>query len=189
MGLDSVELVMSWEEYFSISIPDREAEKINTVQDAVNCIARHCQLNQNTSTIKFEIQNKLISAIQELKNDRKLIYENQLIFEIIPFKDYTSWQFISKSIGLKLPLAIENTFLNNVIKKVFPARINPSQTDISRFTDLICAVNYNQILTKGPSKNEYEILIAIMGISIEKLGLDPFEVFPDKSFVNDFGID
>ena len=37
-SLDTVELVMAFEEEFEIEIPDEEAEKIATVQDAVNYI-------------------------------------------------------------------------------------------------------------------------------------------------------
>ena len=38
-SLDTVELVMALEEEFDIEIPDEEAEKIATVQDATNYIA------------------------------------------------------------------------------------------------------------------------------------------------------
>ncbi len=37
-SLDTVELVMAFEEEFNIEIPDEAAEKIQTVQDAVNFI-------------------------------------------------------------------------------------------------------------------------------------------------------
>lgn len=40
-SLDTVELVMAFEEAFDIEIPDEEAEKIQTVQDAVEYIERH----------------------------------------------------------------------------------------------------------------------------------------------------
>ena len=36
--MDTVELVMAFEEEFEIEIPDEEAEKIATVEDAVNYI-------------------------------------------------------------------------------------------------------------------------------------------------------
>lgn len=40
-SLDIVELVMAMEEEFEVEIPDDEAEKIKTVQDAVNFISAH----------------------------------------------------------------------------------------------------------------------------------------------------
>jgi acyl carrier protein len=40
-SLDTVELVMALEEEFDCEIPDEEAEKINTVQEAINYITKH----------------------------------------------------------------------------------------------------------------------------------------------------
>ena len=40
-SLDTVELVMAFEEEFDIEIPDEDAEKITTVQDAVTYIDGH----------------------------------------------------------------------------------------------------------------------------------------------------
>ncbi|MGC9293290.1 MAG: acyl carrier protein [Acidobacteriaceae bacterium] len=40
-SLDVVELVMQFEEAFDIEIPDEDAEKIKTVQDAINYITEH----------------------------------------------------------------------------------------------------------------------------------------------------
>ncbi|HRR25249.1 MAG TPA: acyl carrier protein [Acidobacteriota bacterium] len=40
-SLDTVELVMKFEEEFDIEIPDEDAEKIQTVQDAVDYIKAH----------------------------------------------------------------------------------------------------------------------------------------------------
>ncbi len=37
-SLDTVELIMAFEEEFGIEIPDTDAEKIKTVQDVVNYI-------------------------------------------------------------------------------------------------------------------------------------------------------
>jgi acyl carrier protein len=40
-SLDTVELVMAFEEAFEIEIPDEDAEKIRTVQDAITYIGQH----------------------------------------------------------------------------------------------------------------------------------------------------
>ena len=40
-SLDTVELVMAFEEAFDIEIPDEDAEKIRTVKDAVEYIEKH----------------------------------------------------------------------------------------------------------------------------------------------------
>ncbi|HEU5233871.1 MAG TPA: acyl carrier protein [Terriglobales bacterium] len=42
-SLDTVELVMAFEEAFDIEIPDEEAEKIKTVKNAVDYINAHAK--------------------------------------------------------------------------------------------------------------------------------------------------
>jgi acyl carrier protein len=42
-SLDTVELVMAFEEGFGIEIPDEDAEKITTVKDAIAYIEKHAQ--------------------------------------------------------------------------------------------------------------------------------------------------
>jgi acyl carrier protein len=40
-SLDTIELVMAFEEAFGIEIPDEDAEKIKTVKDAIDYIQSH----------------------------------------------------------------------------------------------------------------------------------------------------
>jgi acyl carrier protein len=42
-SLDLVEMIMAMEEAFNISIADEDAEKIRTVQDAINYIQAHSE--------------------------------------------------------------------------------------------------------------------------------------------------
>ena len=44
-SLDTVELVMAFEEGFEIEIPDEDAEKIQTVQDAVTYVEANAKNN------------------------------------------------------------------------------------------------------------------------------------------------
>jgi acyl carrier protein len=43
-SLDQVELVMALEEKFEIEIPDEDAEKMRTVQDAIDYIEKHAKV-------------------------------------------------------------------------------------------------------------------------------------------------
>jgi acyl carrier protein len=45
-SLDTVELVMALEENFDIEIPDEDAEKIRTVQDAIDYIEKHSKVSK-----------------------------------------------------------------------------------------------------------------------------------------------
>ena len=45
-SLDTVELVMAFEEAFDIEIPDEDAEKIRTVQDAVDYITKNAKVSK-----------------------------------------------------------------------------------------------------------------------------------------------
>ena len=45
-SLDQVELVMALEENFDIEIPDDAAEKIRTVQDAIDYIGKHSKVSK-----------------------------------------------------------------------------------------------------------------------------------------------
>ena len=53
-SLDTVELVMALEEEFETEIPDEEAEKITTVQEAIDYINAHAQL----VVIRFRTKGK-----------------------------------------------------------------------------------------------------------------------------------
>jgi acyl carrier protein len=45
-SLDTVELVMALEENFDLEIPDEDAEKIRTVQDAIDYIEKHSKVSK-----------------------------------------------------------------------------------------------------------------------------------------------
>jgi acyl carrier protein len=45
-SLDQVELVMALEEHFGVEIPDEDAEKLRTVQDAIGYIDKHAKVGK-----------------------------------------------------------------------------------------------------------------------------------------------
>ena len=59
-SLDTVELVMAFEEAFGIEIPDEDAEKIATVKDAIEYIEKHAKAR--SSPLSFTTSNRRISC-------------------------------------------------------------------------------------------------------------------------------
>ena len=57
-SLDSVELVVAMEEYFGFDIPNEEAEKIATVEAAVNTFYRHMNAKIANKIVESEPENK-----------------------------------------------------------------------------------------------------------------------------------
>ena len=60
-SLDTVELVMALEEEFDIEIPDSDAEKIQTVQDALSYLDEHVVKVYRLSVIGLQLSVKRFS--------------------------------------------------------------------------------------------------------------------------------
>lgn len=80
MGLDTVELVMAFEERFAISIPDEDAEKIVTVRDAIDYIyarvnhtdANVCMTQRSFHRLRRALQTELGIARSTIKPASRL---------------------------------------------------------------------------------------------------------------------
>ncbi len=188
MGLDSVEIVLEWEKYFEIKIPDIEVGEISTVQDAVNCISKWITFDDRNVDHKQHLFVLFITVISELNASLSGISADQKIFALIPFEDRESWEKIAEKIIYELPYPMLKGNFGKFMENVFPPKIDFQNTSVDRFIDLIFAVNYKKILGKAQLQNRYEVLIATMGITINLAGVNPFEVFENSSFVNDLGI-
>ena len=56
MGLDSVELIMEFERYFKLNIPDRGAEQMYRINDVVHYLSSVKELKQETEEICISLQ-------------------------------------------------------------------------------------------------------------------------------------
>lgn len=70
MGLDSVELIMEVEKHFSISIPNREAEKAYTVGKLVDCVANILAVKSYDFTLREKTFSLFKTELQNLRRDR-----------------------------------------------------------------------------------------------------------------------
>jgi hypothetical protein len=58
-----------------------------------------------------------------------------------------------------------------------------------QFVAAICAKNCDELINREHIKSTYEIYIAVTSITVNKIGVDYYEIAPEKSFTTDLGID
>ena len=189
MGLDSVELVMGVEKYFSISIPDREAEKAATVGRLVNCVASI----KGIQTYNFALRETTFKKIQgQLINKSKITDQIGSALEFNNQKELTE---LESKIGLKLPgLKISSGKSPSLFSKFKNwIGIDPiydfQKTVWKRYIDVILSYNLERVVNPTAISSKYEIYLAIMRLTADKIGVDYFEIGLEKSFTDDLGVD
>ncbi len=195
MGLDSIELLIEIEKYFGIQIPDAEAEKIYTVQLMVDVVAKHLGMINESSSLENEVLQKLNSSL--LKNG--LIQENlqlsDLLNKAISPADKMIWKIVEDDLQLSIPKP-------DFISKETPGFFDKVRTfvnwqpsydlekiSIGEFVAAICAANQTKLIAPKNIISKYEIYIIVMALTVDKIGVDYYEVKPEKSFTNDLGVD
>jgi acyl carrier protein len=195
MGLDSVELVMEVEKYFGIQIPDPEAEKAATVQDMVDCVAKILSVTDNSTELRDSIINKIQAILLKLGLIDKLLNRSAPIFLTLSPNDKIIWKSFCKEIVLSVPKPeikkrIPATFFDKIKNQITWGPLYEwDKITIEQFADAICAVNSSSLINSLAIKNTYEIYIAVTRITVDKIGVDEYDITPEKSFTNDLGVD
>ena len=195
MGLDSVELLMEFENYFKIQIPDSEAEKILTIQNMIDVVARHLNIEYVNAGMRDSIFKAVANFLQHEQNVNYPIQPNDKIANYLEVSDNEIWNNLGKAIGLLLPRPDnydpQSTKLRHKFKKLigWTPLYDWHSVTVGQFIDAVCARNYQQLLKGNILTSKYEIFIAIAGITVDKIGVDYFEVSPEKSFTSDLGVD
>ena len=85
-SLDTVELVMEFEDIFEISVPDEEAEKLQTISLAVDYLCTH--LKEPHSVQELAVEEPLLRRLSELRKQpryvsktHEVVYSGRLISE------------------------------------------------------------------------------------------------------------
>ncbi|HWV66817.1 hypothetical protein [Chitinophaga sp.] len=180
MGLDSVELLVTFEEYFGIGIPDAEAETIFTVQDMVDIIAKHLDITDNSEDLKNHIFQNIKNST--LVNPGIALTDN--ISAYISPQDHQTWSALEHHLQLNIPRPATKTGIFTPLRDYEWEMITAGQ-----FVDVICAHHFKALTSAANIKSKYEIYIIVMGITADKTGVDYYDILPNKSFTGDFGID
>ena len=195
MGLDSVELIMEVEKHFSISIADADAENATTVGKLVDCVANILAVNSYNFALREKtfllIKNEFLKINRNLK-DFSL---NNKVSDTLDIGNKSHILELENKIGLKLPgiyFIQENHFgIWGKVKQWFnlTEAIDFNEISWKKYIDITIAKNIEKIIPPDKYNSKYEIYIAIMKITVDKIGVDYEEIGIEKSFTNDLGVD
>jgi acyl carrier protein len=195
MGLDSVELLIDFENYFNVSISNDEACALTTIQESVDCIGRHLHVVSEKKSVQIKLLNLLDTAFKKFYGKLINVHLSSLVCEYYNPKDVEQKKFVEEIIELEIPLfQVKGRFSNSLLGKLSrPFRWAPtydwSIVTVEQFIDAICAHNLDRVIDRTHISETYEIYLAVSRLTVNKLGVDYLEVSPEKSFTSDLGID
>ena len=197
MGLDSVELLMSFEDKFGVSIPDAEAENIFTVQQMVDSIFEKIKLKPNNKCLSQIVFYRIRKAFEEFDNKKRDITPNTKMSDLLSTTDLKSdWSRLEMKIGLKIPRLVDlylNKTLNKEVKflgfKMYDLTEPVAENTLRKFTDWIISINSDELISIKDISSKYEIERIICELIEYKIGVPLSEIETHHSFTKDLGVD
>lgn len=195
MGLDTVELVMEFENYFGISIPNADAESLHNIQSVVEYVSSVLNIYEETSGLKEITLDRLIKALQVLNGNTEEIKAADLIGILLNPQDHFQLARLSNEIGFPIPeLNVRpNTHKSKWVVMLSKLSLQPifdwSLVTVDRLNDAINMFNIDKLVDKRNLASKYEIYLAVGQLTIDKSGVDYLEIEPGKSFTSDLGLD
>ncbi len=197
MGLDSVELAMSIEDKFGVTIPDAEYANIGTIQQMADAIFQRLKLEPNKKCLSQIVFYRVRRAFEEFGNEKQSISPNTKMIDLLNKTDLKSdWTKLENRIGLKVPDLVDldfNSTLNKEVRflgfKIFDRTEPVAENTLRKFTDWIISMNSDELIPIERISSKYEIERIICGITEDKTGVPISEIELHHSFTNDLGID
>lgn len=197
MGLDTVELIVSFEKHFGLIIPDRVAESISTVGEMaawlgqqLGTVGRRDSKARETVTVQLRELFALPAAIAADAQATSLML---LLPDHATQKQATA-QLLARH-GLILPTLPQNAPTPPLgwLARLFgsdrlPTRPSLSSSTLHELIDWTVALNYETLLLP-PYSNQYDVEQVVIGLTCDKCGMGVEEVRLSSSFTNDLGMD
>jgi acyl carrier protein len=193
MGLDSVELLVRFEKYFEVEVPDAVSETLATPADVAAWMSQQLGIIENTVSPSQELVAKQLQALFTVHAPAA----NTRLADLLPtgeawaqrarqLADQVGWQL--PEIGWLQPPRARG-WLNELFN--WATSVMPPDPNPYRFADLVgwtLARNYELLVAK-PWQNQYEVLQAIIGMTSDSIGLEVSGIKPNSYFTRDLGID
>lgn len=182
MGLDSVELLMAFEEEFGIEIPDVVAERMINAGDVYNYVRTRLANKTGSECLSQKVFYKLRRAlIANYRVDRHLISPDTNLNDLLTFKEIEEgWPFLQMFIDLETPdfLGAQRGWIG----------FTPAQVlTIRQIVDRLIGLNANKLAIEINS--DENIWQRVVDVTVRQLNVDREDVHKHTGFARDLGMD
>ena len=190
MGLDTVELIQSFERYFKLEIPDAAAEEIRTVGDVAAYLSQRLGVAGRQSAARVAVAAQLQSLLPEAA-DTALLSQLLPCAATIQALRLTLRQRYSLELPPLAPPPAPgrppSLWERLWGRPLFAPPAWPSQS-LAELTDWVVALNY-ELLLVPPLASQYEVEQAVIGMTNNQSGVPVEEIHLGSSFTSDLGMD
>jgi hypothetical protein len=181
---------MDVEKHFSISIPDPEAEKAHTVGKLVDCVASILGIDKYDFGLRDRTFSLIKASLESLVPDSPGFSLTSKVSDSMDIIDRALINSLETALNLELPNLHAKGFLDGMLKRLpFFDTIDFRTITWKRYIDIILSHNLDKLTPPIQYTSKYEIYIAIMRITVDKVGVGYQEIGLEKSFTDDLGID
>ncbi|WP_291065412.1 MULTISPECIES: hypothetical protein [unclassified Empedobacter] len=176
MGLDTVELIMEFENHFNIRFKDEDIQKVSRVGEVSNLI---CQMIDTTSENKEEF-NSLYALFQDYFGNHI-----QLADKISNYLQINNFQDLSNFLNLK----IKN--YSNILKYIFLDYhfIKWEELTVEEFINAILITNCKHLFDNNSPKTQYQVYLIVGSIILDRIGCPVYDIQPYASITRNLRID
>ena len=182
MGLDTVELVMAFEEEFGIEFPDEEAESMITVRDVVMFVKKKLGVTPPEECMTQRVFYKLRRAlIENYGLQRHMITRKTVLSDLISIKQIEEgWPYLEMFLELDTP-----NFKRSM--DFLGLEFNVQVLTIEEIIYRLLTINADKLGCYDPE--EQEIYRRVVDVTVRQLNVTRDEVQMDVSFTKDLGAD
>ncbi|WP_291098362.1 MULTISPECIES: hypothetical protein [unclassified Empedobacter] len=175
MGLDTVELIMEFENHFNIRFKNEDIQQISRVGEISNLI---CQMIDITSENKEEF-NSLYALFQDYFGNHI-----QLADKISNYLQINNFQDLSNFLNLK----IKN--YSNILKYIFLDYhfIKWEELTVEEFINAILITNCKHLFDNNTPKTQYQVYLIVGSIILDRIGCPVYDIQPYASITRNLRI-
>jgi acyl carrier protein len=192
MGLDTVELAMSFERYFGPEIPDAVSEKLNTVGDVAAWFSQQLGVaGQLQSAVRATVVEQLLSELPpgatEATPLRQLLPDAQAL-KLYRYALRNRYGLVLSPLSAPSAMPIAPSLWERLTGQQLPRVPHWHTQTLAALADWTIAFSYEKLLLP-PFTNQYEIEQVVIGLTSDKSGVPVEEIRLTSSFTNDLGMD